>query len=46
MQCGIFIDTPRNRDALGGIVPWQWRKDDDKKTPKYYKVEQSEEIPF
>ena len=47
-QCNaaFFKDTPRNRDALGGIVPWQWRKDDDKKPPKYYKVEQSEEIPF
>ena len=32
--------------AIFVFVPWQWPKDDDKKPPKYYKVEQSEEIPF
>tara|TARA_Y100000739_G_scaffold146717_1_gene126429 strand:- start:210 stop:359 length:150 start_codon:yes stop_codon:yes gene_type:complete len=23
----FFKDTPRNREALGGRVPWQWPKD-------------------
>ena len=28
-QCdaAFFKDTPRNKAALGGLVPWQWAKD-------------------
>ena len=45
-DAAFFKDTARNKAALGGLVPWQWPKDDDKKPPKYYKVEQCEEFPF
>ena len=41
-DAAFFKDTPRNRAALGGLVPWQWPNDEDEKKRK---VEQ-EEISF
>ena len=45
-NAAYWKDTPRNRAALGGLVPWRWPDNPNEKPPKYYKVEQSEEIPF
>jgi len=43
-QCdaAFFKDTPRNKAALGGLVPWQWPEDEDEKKRNI----PQEEIPF
>ena len=30
-DAAFFKDTPRNRAAIGGFVPWKWHNDQDKK---------------
>ena len=45
-NAAYWKDTPRNRAALGGLVPWQWPDNPYDKPPKIYSVEQCEEIPF
>jgi len=46
-NCNVacWKDTPRNRAALGGLVPWRWPDNPNEKPPKFY-TQQCEEIPF
>tara|TARA_B100001093_G_scaffold453069_1_gene461515 strand:+ start:761 stop:907 length:147 start_codon:yes stop_codon:yes gene_type:complete len=30
-EAAFYKDTPRNRAALGGLVPWQWPEDEEQK---------------
>ena len=45
-NAAYWKDNARNRAALGGLVPWQWPDNPYEKPPKFYSVEQCEEIPF
>ena len=44
-NAAYWKDTPRNRAALGGLVPWRWPDNPNEKPPKFY-TQQCEEIPF
>ena len=44
-NAAYWKDNPRNRAALGGLVPLQWPDNPYEKPPKFY-TQQCEEIPF
>ena len=44
-SAGFWKDTPRNKAALGGLVPHKWPKEEEVKEEDY-KYEPVTEIPF